>query len=243
VSSWSAKRQGELLSVYLAAELSELKSISHFDMHPTDPASKTHAGDARIFQMLNFVVCIPVTVSTVGAHPLLTLNTAVHFPPPTAPRNHRKLGKPTEVAGFRHAAHVQLPPTLHWHCVGVISVPLYFAQGEREAAAAAATDSGGAGGRTAGRRTAGGCGGGRGGSGGSDEDGSAVAKWRHLTEVMLELTSDLIVEKAATLIHLVLGPNTYFLAVKTEDAPPQPAADDAFWNLFDLTEEVNNRTH
>ena len=45
------------------AELANLKKISHFDRLPTDPASDTHANDARIFNLLNSVICLPVAVS------------------------------------------------------------------------------------------------------------------------------------------------------------------------------------
>ena len=63
LSSWSAQRQGEMLSVFLATELANLKKISHFDVLPTDPASASHAEDARIFNLLNYVTCLPVAVS------------------------------------------------------------------------------------------------------------------------------------------------------------------------------------
>lgn len=53
-----------MLSVFLASELANLKKISHFVKVPTDPASDTHAEDARIFNLLNFVMCLPVSVST-----------------------------------------------------------------------------------------------------------------------------------------------------------------------------------
>lgn len=45
-------------------------------------------------------------------------------------------------------------------------------------------------------------------------------------------------EVAATLIHLMLGPNTFFLSMKAEAAPPAPEPDEDFWTLFDLTDET-----
>ena len=85
---------------------------------------------------------------------------------------------------------------------------------------------------------AGGGSGGSGGSGGAGGSSGTSSVWRHLAEVTSELTVGRDPEVAATLIHLMLGPNAFFLTLKVEGAAPPPAPDDDFWTLFDLTEET-----
>ena len=61
--------------------------------------------------------------------------------------------------------------------------------------------------------------------------------WHHLAEVTSILMTGKDPEVAATLIHLMLGPNTFYMSLKVQGARPDPQPDEDFWALFDLEED------
>ena len=69
-------------------------------------------------------------------------------------------------------------------------------------------------------------------------DATASSMWRHLAEVTSILMAGKDPEVAATLIHLMLGPNTFYMSLKVQGAQPDPEPDEDFWALFDLNEET-----
>ena len=73
--------------------------------------------------------------------------------------------------------------------------------------------------------------------GGVSDAATASSMWRHLVEVMSVLTAGKDPKTAATLIHLVLGPNTFYMTLRVQGSIPDPVHDEDFWALFDLDNE------